>query len=101
MHLLHARTDPAAAHHSTLDDAMRPAMSMSFGNSGLLLLVLARKLLTNAKISSVLSPWRASLQDTMVSDIMRPRVEVVALEASTDIATFVGAVSSTGNCTHC
>ncbi len=41
------------------------------------------------------------MQDTMVSDIMRPRVEVVALEASTDIATFVGAVSGTGETFEC
>ncbi|EKX42528.1 hypothetical protein GUITHDRAFT_141196 [Guillardia theta CCMP2712] len=36
------------------------------------------------------------LQDTLVTAIMKPRVEVVAVEASTSIRTFVKAVSESG-----
>jgi len=36
------------------------------------------------------------LQDTLVTAIMKPRVEIVAVEASTDIRTFVRAVSESG-----
>ena len=36
------------------------------------------------------------LQDTFVTAIMKPRVEIVAVEASTDIRTFVRAVSESG-----
>lgn len=36
------------------------------------------------------------LQDTLVTEVMKPRVEVVALEASTDMRTFVRAVSQSG-----
>jgi Mg2+/Co2+ transporter CorB len=52
-----------------------------------------RMIVMGAKVSGAL---KSDLQDTLVTDIMRPRVEVVALEASTDISTFVGAVCSTG-----
>jgi len=62
-----------------------------------------RMIVMGAKVSGALKSEEQEmidsvldLQDTMISDIMRPRVEVVALEASTDISTFVGAVSSTG-----
>ena len=64
-----------------------------------------RMIVMGAKVSGALKSEEQEmidsvldLQDTMVSDIMRPRVEVVALEASTDISTFVGAVCSTGQC---
>lgn len=62
-----------------------------------------RMIVMGAKVSGALKSEEQEmidsvldLQDTLVTDIMRPRVEVVALEASTDISTFVGAVCSTG-----
>ena len=37
-----------------------------------------------------------NLQDTLVTAIMKPRVEIVAVEASTNVQTFVRAVSESG-----